>query len=49
VAQLIEIQDGEQKTKPIQNSLHGMVSAGVSPDLLVCRSVHVLNDTGTKT
>ena len=35
---------GELKTKPTQHSVKMLMQSGVSPDVLVCRSEHKLND-----
>jgi CTP synthase len=35
---------GELKTKPTQHSVKMLMQSGVSPDILVCRSEHKLND-----
>jgi CTP synthase len=35
---------GELKTKPTQHSVKQLMQSGVSPDILVCRSEHKLND-----
>ncbi|PKH52340.1 CTP synthase [Tenacibaculum sp. Bg11-29] len=36
---------GELKTKPTQHSVKMLMQSGVSPDILVCRSEHEINDT----
>jgi CTP synthase len=36
---------GELKTKPTQHSVKMLMQSGVSPDILVCRSEHKLNDS----
>lgn len=40
-------QEGEQKTKPTQHSMHSLRSLGLSPDMLACRSTDEL-DSATK-
>ena len=35
---------GELKTKPTQHSVKELLSLGVQPDILVCRTEHTLND-----
>lgn len=34
---------GEQKTKPMQNSMRNLRASGLTPDLLVCRSERPIN------
>ena len=36
---------GELKTKPTQHSVKMLMQSGVSPDILVCRTEHKLNDS----
>ena len=36
---------GELKTKPTQHSVKMLMQSGVSPDILVCRSEHKINDS----
>jgi len=36
---------GELKTKPTQHSVKTLMQSGISPDILVCRSEHEINDT----
>jgi CTP synthase len=35
---------GELKTKPTQHSVKSLMQSGVSPDILVCRTEHPMND-----
>eukprot|EP00658_Telonema_sp_P-2_P051062 TRINITY_DN3907_c0_g1_i1.p1 TRINITY_DN3907_c0_g1~~TRINITY_DN3907_c0_g1_i1.p1 ORF type:complete len:670 (-),score=182.83 TRINITY_DN3907_c0_g1_i1:214-2223(-) len=40
---LVPIMSGEQKTKPTQHTVRDLRSAGIAPDLLVCRSSKLLD------
>jgi len=39
---------GEQKTKPTQHGVKGLMSLGLQPDILVCRSSHVVEEATRK-
>ncbi|KAI9765048.1 MAG: CTP synthase ura7 [Geoglossum simile] len=44
---LVPVVGGEQKTKPTQQAIRDVRSAGLSPDLIACRCIHPLRSSTT--